>query len=364
MPPRGRRPKTPALGAFALREELEHSPGRAYLLLGAERFLQGIALDSLREVLLGDNPGPALQEFDGRKTELAPVLDELRTLPFIGTTHRLVVVTDVGQQGGFCAKHGEALAKFLQTPIQTSTLVLTAEKLDGRLKSTKTVKKAVKIVDCSPPDEASLLAFVRARAKLWGRSFARRADMALLEQLGGQDMALTTLDSEVHKLASAGEGPITADEVIALCSVGSSEQAFGLIDRMGAGEVEGALLLLQRIFRDGLITAGGDRTRDATGIGMILLPTLRWDLGRLLKAQPMLERGCSRSDVTREVRVFRDKEHFMARVRRADRAELGRRHRILRRADVELRGSGDPLTLLTRVVVQLALAERPDAVRC
>ena len=357
MPPR-RQAKRPALGAMALRERLEASPAPAYLLLGAERFLHSAALDALQAVLLGGNPGPSYQEFDGRKADLAPVLDELRTMPFLGTSHRLVVVTDIGVHAGFAAKHGEALAAFLAKPISTATLVLTATKLDGRLKSSKLLKKTLEVVDCGPPDEAGILAFVRARAKVWGRSFARRAEFALIEQLGGQDVSLATLDSEVHKLASAGEGPITAENISDLCSVGSSEQAFGLIDRMARGDVEGALSRLRLILRDGLITAGGDRTREATGIGMILLPTLRWDLGRLLKALPLLAQGKNSYQISKAVRVFRDKERFMARVRRADREELGRRHKLLRQADVELRSSADPVTVLTRVVATLALAER------
>ncbi len=355
---RGRRPKPTVLNAFGIEAELAETPGRAYLLLGSERFLQNAALDAFQRVLLGDNPGPAYQEFSGAKSELPPILDELRTMPFLGTSHRLVVVREAGQQGGFAAKHGLALGEFLKTAPDTSTLVLTADKLDGRLKSSKELKKAVKVVDCGPPDEAGLLGFVRSRAKAYGRSFARRADFALLEQLGGQDVTLSALDAEVQKLASATEDKITAESIQDLCSVGSSEQAFGLIDCMGRGDVEGALVRLQRIFRDGLITAGGSRTREATGIGMILLPTLRWDLGRLLKANALLAQGRSSHQITKEVRVFRDKDRFMARVRRGDRAELGRRHRVLRRADVDLRRSGDPRTLVTRVVAELALAER------
>jgi DNA polymerase III delta subunit len=107
-----------------------------------------------------------------------------------------------------------------------------------------------------------------------------------------------------------------------------------------------------------LITAGGSRTREAAGIAMILLPTLRWDLGRLLKASALVAQGRREFEVTKDLRVFRDKSTFLARVRRADRDALGARHALLRQADVDLRTSADPWGLMVRVVTALALAER------
>jgi DNA polymerase III delta subunit len=365
MPPRGKRrsSKTPALSASDLRDAVKAGTQRAFLLLGPEAFLRDEALDVLRGELLGDNPGPALHEFDGRKTELAVVLDELRTFPFLGAGHRLVIVRQAGGNGGFVAKHGEALAEFLAGSgmPDTSTLAVCAEKVDKRTKASKALLKATSIVDCDARDEAGLLAFVRRRAKVHGAAFKDRADRVLLDGLGGQDVPLASLDSEVRKLADAAAGAggeIRPDDVRALASVGSSEQAFGLIDRMARGDTAGALELLARIFRDGLITAGGARTREAAGIAMILLPTLRWDLGRLLKARALVAKGRRDFEVTKELRVFRDKQTFLNRVRRADRDALGARHAVLRQADVDLRTSADPWGLMVRVVTALSLAER------
>ncbi|RMG15658.1 MAG: DNA polymerase III subunit delta [Planctomycetota bacterium] len=337
------------------------APAPCYVLLGGESFLEGAALAALQEVLLGENPGPSLQVFDGRKAGLAEVLDELRTVPFLGTAHRLAVVREAGGAGGFALRHGEALAAFLKgSPPATSTLVLVADKLDRRRKVTKALLAAATLVDCSPPgDEAGLLRFVRRRAEAHGAAFARGADLALLERLGGEDVSLSALDAEVHKLASAAEGGrIGVEDVLALASQGSSEQAFGLIDLLGRGDVEGSLKTLQRILRDGLVAQGGNRVRDPSGVAMILLPTLRWDLTRLLRARALLSRGRSPREVAKECRVFRDREAFLARARRADFAELRRRHTLLRRADVGLRSSADPAGTLVRVVADLALAER------
>jgi DNA polymerase III delta subunit len=351
--------KAPGLRAMDLAATLASGPPKpCYLLLGDETFLVRQALSALRTQILGDNPGPAYQEFDGAKAELAPILDELRTMPFLGTQHRLVVVDRIATNGGFASKYSDALVAFLQSPPDTATLVMTATKLDGRLKATKALKAALTVVDCGSLDDAGMLGFLRSRAKEYGRPFARRADHVLIEQLGGQSVSLALIDAEVKKLSCAGTGEITQEEIEALCSFGSAEQAFGLIDRMGSGDVEGALTLLERIFRDGLITAGGSRTRDHSGIAMILLPTLRWDLGRLLRAEAMLSRGQNERAITKAVRVYRDQRRFMTRVRRADKSELRRRHTVLRQADVALRSSTGPLSTMIRVVSTLALSER------
>ncbi len=357
---KGKEAWTPAL---ALAERLAaKGPSACYLLEGGERFLVDAALAALRAHVLGDNPGPSLCELEGGKVELAVVLDELRTLPFFGTSGRLVIVdgASAGGQTSFVATHGEAIAAYLEAPNPSSTLALVVEKLDSRLRSTKALLAKAERVDCRPPDEAGLRAFVRARAQAWGRPFARGADQALLDRLGGQAVALAAIDAEVRKLAAAGgEGPITAEQVEALASFGSSEQGFNLVDRIARGDVEGALRVAHRVFRDGLITGGGARTRDATGIAMILLPTLRWDLNRLIQARGMLEAGARLYDITQELRVhYKDKSTFQGRVRRARLDELARRHALLRRADGALRSSADPQGTLSDVVVALALAER------
>jgi len=340
-------------------------PAPCTVLQGAESYLAQRCLTALRARVLGDPPGPGLAEFDGHKADLAPVLDELRTLPFLGAGARLVVVEKAGKNGnlaGFAQTHGEALAAYLARPTATSSLVLVCDKLDGRFKATQTLLGASEVVDCGAFDEAGLRGFLGARAEELGRPFAPRAAAALLDRLGGQDVTLAQLDAEVAKLATAGEGPITIEQVEALASFGSSEQAFGLIDRIAQGDVEGALGILQRLLRDGLISSGGSRTREASGIGMILLPTLRWDLDRVIKGRGMLDRGVRGFEVARELRVFsRDRETFLARAQRASPAELRDRHALLRRADLALRSSADPAGTLADVVVTLALAERSRA---
>lgn len=337
------------ISALDLRARLaKEPPAPVYVIAGEEAFLRAEALAALSAL-----PGAEVGEHDGASASLASILDEARTLPFLGE-RRLVIVRGAAELIG---QHADALSTFAAAPPERATLALEAAKLDRRFKATKALLSRVTLVACEAPDERGLLAFVRARAKAAGGEFARGADLALLERLGGHDVALAALDAEVQKLVTAGPGPITAQRVADLASVGSSEESFALVDCIARGDVGATLGKLQAILRDGLVT-GNERARDPSAIAFILLGILRWDLGRLLRGRAMLEAGRRSSDITSELKVYRDKDRFLARLRRATRPELGARHEWLREADAALKSGGTAFPVLTTLLVRLARCER------
>lgn len=362
-----RKSDDPGIPALALRERLERAePGPCYILLGDESYLQDEALAALRERAgradpAAASPAPreaAVTEFEGARAELAAVLDELRTLPFLGGGHRLVVVRDAGGQEGFATRHAEALATFLAAPPDTGTLVLVCDRLDRRTKVVQALVARARLVSCEALDPVGLRLFLRQRAAACGAAFATGADRALLERLGGKDVSLAALDSEVRKLAAGGGGTIGRPQIEALASEGSSEDSFSLVDTIARGDLHEALLRLEAIFRDGLVMRG-ERNQDPTGVAFLLLGMLRWDLGRLLRARALLDRGVSRDEVARELKLWGEKKSLtFARLGRADRHALGRRHEVLREADLALKTGGDPRTVLTAAVVRLARAEQ------
>ena len=98
--------------------------------------------------------------------------------------------------------------------------------------------------------------------------------------------------------------------------------------------------------------------RDPSAIAFILLGILRWDLGRLLRARAMLDAGQRQFDITSELKVYSDKDRFMARLRRASRDDLGARHEWLRTADGALKSGSGAFPTLTTLLVRLARCER------
>lgn len=341
-----------SVDALALRARLTQGPpAPCYLVLGEEAFLRAEALAALGEV-----PGAEVGDLEAASTTLAAILDEARTMPFLGT-HRVVIVRGAGD---LMAEHSEALVAYLAAPPGGATLVLEAAKLDKRRKTTKALLERATTVSCDAPDARGLADFIRARTKVHGGELARGADHALLERLGGHDVSLAALDAEVRKLVTAGPGPITAERVEQLASVGSSEESFALVDCIARGDVGATLGKLQTILRDGLVT-GAERVRDPSAIAFILLGILRWDLGRLLRARAMLDAGRRQFDITSELKVYRDKDRFMARLKRASRDDLGARHEWLREADGALKSGGGAFATLTTLLARLARCERASA---
>ena len=332
---------------------------RLYLLEGPEEFLRARALKELLAATKGEE-----SPFDGGKAPLAEVLDEVRTLPFL-TAARIVHVADADD---FLAANAEGFDRYLDelasakgapgTPAKNA-LVLSAERLDGRLKLTKRVREAAVVVTCDTPDEAGLLRFVRDRATARGCQFARGAEGALLERFAGGagvQVDLGVLDAEVAKLCTTGQQTITVEGVLALASSLSAEDSFAVAGAIGRGDLKGALEALRSLFRDGAIV-DGDRKREPKAIAPILLGLLGWDLARLFKARALLARGESPSNVIAECKAWRDRDGFLTRARAATDDSLRLQHELLRQADALVKDSGDPFEILTTLVSRLTLSQ-------
>jgi DNA polymerase III delta subunit len=291
------------------------------LIEGDDAFLRAEAVAAA--LLPGDDVGV----YDGGADLLGAVLDEARTLSFLGG-RRVVHVRDAADlvNGG-----AETLAGVVGEPI---ALLLEAPKFDRRRKGMKALLKAAKHVQCNTPDrESDLLAFVRRRAKHHGTQFARAADVALVRRLGGHGVSLQVLDGEIAKLA--GPGLVDEDRIEQLVGALSAHGSFSLVDAVAAGCVGESLALLSAMFRDGVVK-DGKREREPMGLGLMLLGALRWDASKRVRE--------ARGGMTPALRDW-----------------YAERHAWLREADGATKRGGDPLALLTVLVTRMARARQPRA---
>ncbi len=332
-----------------------------YLVEGPEAFLRSQAIAALRGHVSGADGKPAETRFEGDKATLAPILDELRTLPFFSPL-RLVHVEDADLFLAKCVSECPDELDHALEEVKTlakSALVLETEGLDGRLKVTKRVRDLAVRVTCDTPDENGLLRFVRERAVSRGRKFARGADQALLERFGGGagvQVDLGILDGEVAKLCSMqGDGDVTVAQVHAVASSLTAEDTFAVVGAVGRGDVRGALEALRAVFRDGAVV-DGERKREPKALAPMITGLLAWDLSRLFKARALHEAGRSAQDILAEAKAWRERDTFIARVRSADQTVLRSMHALLRQADEQLKDNGDPFEILTTLLARLALA--------
>ena len=141
--------KREGIGISELTRQLASgAPGPIYLLLGEETFLREAALVAIRQSVLGDEKednGFNCDLLYGDDTDALEVLNRCDTFPAFAD-RRLVIIRNVG---GLPARETERLLPYLKAPVETTSLVLTGDKLDGRLKFFQSLKAAAVTVDCS-----------------------------------------------------------------------------------------------------------------------------------------------------------------------------------------------------------------------
>lgn len=221
------------------------------VIFGDEGYLKSRALsEALNGLLPPDvDRSLALSEYDGTRgegqggPELAAVMDDLRTLPFL-SDRRVVVIREADK---FVTSHRDALEKYANAPAASSVLVLVCRSFP---KTTRLYKAAAacgsRLVECKKLSARNLTDFVarecEARGKRVGRDVAAR-----LVDLTGQDQGV--LAGEVEKLClySGDRNAITAADVDALVGLSREEKVFAVMDVAASGRLADALELWHQV---------------------------------------------------------------------------------------------------------------------
>ncbi len=315
----------------------ESSPKCVYVVFGSDAFLRDGYRRQVIEQVLGDaDPQLCISRFEA-DAELADVLDDLRTLPFLAP-RRLVIVDDADE---FITTHRKALETYLDHPAPTGTLLLCPKGFQTKTNLAKRVAAIGTIFDCRPPEAMRIPQWIAKRAAKEGKQMDRRA-VDLMAQWLGTDLA--RIDSEMTKLALyVGDRPtVTAEDVSAVVVATAEISPFSLTDAITAGDAAAGLAVL-----DKLLTRPGEEFR--------ILGMIGWHLRRVLKAKQMLLAGRREAEVFKTVRVYGRGQPPMRRMlqqRSLDR--IGRDFRQLIRTDLAMKTGRDPTAALQRLVVALS----------
>ena len=207
-----------------------------YVLHGTDAFIRDELRGQITRNVLGQaDPQICTSRFDAA-AELPDVLDELRTLPFLGN-RRLVIVDDADE---FVSRHRDGLEKYLAAPSPTGTLVLIVASFPAGTRLYKVVQKVGLAMDCHPPKPAQVGALLRKRAKSLGRSFEPAA-LELLIQWVGPDMARACAELDKLVLYTDGRDTVTARDVGAVVVATAGGNPFALTDALTAGDAQAAL---------------------------------------------------------------------------------------------------------------------------
>ena len=312
------------------------------VLVGQDAYLLDAARREVVAAALGEaDPQTCLAQYDST-VELTAVLDELRTLPFLGS-RRVVLISPADE---FVSSHREALEKYVESPSEQSVLVLVVSSWSSATRLAKAVARVGEVVSCTVPEKGSLARWIAAAAERRGKTIDRQA-AELLEEWVGRDYAL--LDGEIEKLSlhAGSREAITVEDVSAVSIATAGPEAYALADALTAGDTRPALEAL-----GGMLTARGEEFR--------VLGLIGWHLRRALAAAEKVQAGVPPPKALPDYLPPGPKAAMLELIRRRPTARLSGDLRRLLRADLAMKSGANPQAVLAELVVALCATVPPQ----
>lgn len=308
-----------------------------WLLTGEERLLRDQALAAISKAALAGGVAELnLDKFTAGETPIDKILGATRTVPMMAKK-RVVLIRglerwDAGGEGssdddGKQLPPLDKLAEYAKAPVDTTCLILVAQKLDGRRKLVTLAKKTGFLVDCAPVDGKKLPGWIVARAKSKGHTIDQ--DVAeLIAEVAGPD--LSYLDDVLERLSLfvGKDNPITEDAVATSVTRVRLADTWNLVDAASTKDLGKVLALFADVY-------------DPRDRGLPLVGAIAWSLRQLLKLDAAIRSGASLEDGARRAGIYPAfKARDLAKKLKAFRPrELERWLVIVQETDVALKSS-------------------------
>ncbi len=306
--------------AAAIAEAKKGALRPLYIVAGDERFLRDQVVAELRAAALGAGIAAFNEDkFTAGEVDVEKVIAAARTVPMMAPK-RFVLLRNVdrwdasgdeGEKPKDKSSPLDRLAEYAGEPIDSTCMVLTATKLDGRRKLSSVAKKQGFVVQCDVLDRRALPEWIAARAKERGNPMDEgTAD--LLAEIAGPELAYVS--DAIERLALyVGEGkPIGEDDVSTCIARVRTADTWELVGAVGQRDLAKALAALNDVY-------------DARDRGLPLLGALAWSIRQLARFQAATAGGASVDEAAKRAGVF---QPFRAR-------ELATRARAVKQKDVE-----------------------------
>ena len=311
-----------------------------YLLFGAETYLRDLAAHALADAGL---KGASLREFNEASysllnTDVQQAIAAAEQLPMMAE-RRVVRITDFARLRE--ADEG-ALHRYLERPVESSTVIFIADELDKRRKLSKLLLDKCVSVEFAELSDGELAAWAKSRLKELKAETDERTLRQIIALAGS---GVRQLSTELEKLSTASlpAGYISMETVEALVGHSRELSNFELTDHLIARHRKRALATLKRLLDDGAEP-------------LMLIGLLASNYRRLALAKDLMARGAAREEVFRLVPMPQHKrEDFLATARRAEADELARRIRRIAAADLAIKTSqATPRLQLELLVCELS----------
>jgi DNA polymerase-3 subunit delta len=266
------------------------------ILHGKEPFLMSRYTSDLEQALEEEHGEIERVVFDGETTDLASVLDEVRTFDLL-MRHKLVILDSadvfLAAKGSDNKLTRKAMERYTESPVSTATLLLRATSWrPGNLD--KAVSKIGLVYKLQPYNETDTMRWCVARCKKeHGCTLDPQGAQLLVQRIG---LSLTHLDNELGKLSAkvAPENAISKDDVIELVGLSREEQAWEIQSVLLTGNENASITKLCELLdvskqpRELLMWSVVDLTR------------------RLSAAASMIASGSSSGEIRKTLKLFGD----------------------------------------------------------
>jgi DNA polymerase-3 subunit delta len=235
------------------------------------------------------------------------VLDELRTAPFL-TDKRVVLVKNADD---FISNNRPLLEKYFDNPCPTGILILTVSSWPSQTKLAKKLSKVGKLISVAAPKPWQLpRRLVDYARDAHGKKLSEDTAALLIELVGDE---LTRLYSEIDKLAlfAYEDKAITISHVESLIGHNRVFGAFAVIDAVIAGKTVQAVARLRNMFAE-------DKTAQFSIVG-----AFAFHFRRMFAAKAMLEKGVWTGDIVKKLRIWSNKDSFLAQLRKMSLKQIG-----------------------------------------
>ena len=314
------------------------------MIFGQDAFLVSKESEKMLDSILeSDQRAMALYEPKAESANIADVLDELRTLPFLAPK-RVVLIKGAES---FIKANADQLGAYLDDPSPSGILILTVTSWDKRTRFHKKIQGTGGLIEIAKMYSNQMPAYVAAYAQ---QNHSIRLDgqcSRFLVELVGDDPGRLCCEMDKLAIFVAPKKTVTFQDIERLIGKNRMFDAFGVIDSINAGKIGPALARLRNMFQ-------ADKSTEYTVVG-----AFGYHFRRLFRVKAMIEKGTSPQQAAMKSGVRFHQQEFLRQVAQMPLAQIAKVLAELGKIDFGLKtGQTTASVAMERLITNVFLMQK------
>ena len=230
-----------------LNEIINLKTAPVFLIIGQEFYLK----DKVQKALIGKFTTPGSEDFDlvtfyGDNCETENVVEQLEMMPFM-SKYRIIILKNFDK---LRVDGKNLLAEYISNPVNSSILILTAEKLDERSKSAKVInEQAISIICRAPYNAEDIARWLRNELKEQNYEMDNDS-INLFANSIETDYMIAANELEKLIIYTKNTGKITIEDVKESVGKSKTDSVFDLQNALGNRNLKQALQVLENMLEN------------------------------------------------------------------------------------------------------------------